>query len=285
MKETILITGAGPNGITGKLIKEKLESEFHLLTPSSKDLDLTNNEQVCKYFQENKIGYVIHCATFRPLHNTTKHFVDDILESNLRMYFALARQSANYKKMFYFGSGAEYDKALSMINIEESDFGRSIPNDAYGFGKYIMNEHTRKSDNIYNLRLFGTINPYERYTKNVISNICVKAIVADEIKLQRDCKFSFVDIDDVVEILKSILSGDLSYHDYNITSGKDFYLSDIAKKIVEFSGRNVPLVFVKSGLNRDYTGANNRIKSQLKGFKFTAIEDSLAKVYNYNWEH
>lgn len=285
MKETILITGAGPNGITGRLIKEKLESEYHLLTPSSKDLDLTNDEQVCKYFQENKIDYVIHCATFRPLHNTTKHFVDDILESNLRMYFALARQSAKYKKMLYFGSGAEYDKAHSVINVEESDFGRSIPNDAYGFGKYIMNEHARKSDNIYNLRLFGTINPYERYTKNVISNICVKAIVADEINLQQDCKFSFVDIDDVIDIIKEIIDSKLSYHDFNITSGKGFYLSDLAKKIVQISGRKIPVVFAKSGLNRDYTGRNNRIKSQLKGLKFTAIEDSLAKVYNYYLEH
>lgn len=279
--ETILITGAGPNGITGKLIKEKLCNEYNVLAPSSKDLDLTNDERVCLFFKENKIDYVIHCATFRPLHNTTMHFVDDILESNLRMYFALARQNSKYKKMIYFGSGAEYDKKYPIINIDETDFGRSIPNDAYGLGKYIMNEHARTSGNIYNLRLFGTINPYERYTKNVISNICVKALVFDEINLQRNCKFSFIDIDDVINIIKRILCSSLSYHDYNVTSGQEFYLSDIAEMISCISGKNIPVKFAKDGLNLDYTGSNNRLKKQMEGLVFTPITDSFKKVYNY----
>lgn len=41
MKETVLVTGAGPNGITGKLIREKLANEYMILAPSSKELDLT----------------------------------------------------------------------------------------------------------------------------------------------------------------------------------------------------------------------------------------------------
>lgn len=100
MKETILITGTGPNGVTGKLIKEKLENNFEVLAPSSKDLDLTDDGMVDNFFANNQIYYVIHCATFRPLYNTTSHFVDDVLESNLRMYFSLAKHSDDYKKCF-----------------------------------------------------------------------------------------------------------------------------------------------------------------------------------------
>lgn len=70
-----------------------------------------------------------------------------------------------------------------------------------------------------------------------------------------------------------------------IASGKGFYLSDLAKKIVQISGRKIPVVFAKSGLNRDYTGRNNRIKSLIQDFKFSDIEDSLAKVYDYYLEH
>lgn len=39
--ETLFITGAGPNGITGRLIKEHFEGKYNLLTPNSKELDLT----------------------------------------------------------------------------------------------------------------------------------------------------------------------------------------------------------------------------------------------------
>lgn len=281
MKENVLITGAGPNGITGKLIKEKLADEYTVIAPSSKELDLTNDEMVNSLFENNKIDYVIHCATFRPLHNTTSHFVDDILESNLRMYFSLARQSNRFKKMIYFGSGAEFDKTSAIIDIKEEAFGRSIPKDQYGLGKYIMNLNTRTSNNIYNLRLFGTINPLERYTKNVISNICVKAISGDKISLRKNCMFSFVDMDDVILLVKRMLREDLCFHDYNITSGKNYSLADIAEIISKISAKRNPVIFENEGLNLEYTGSNERIISQFTNFQFTDISVSLKKVYDF----
>lgn len=281
MKENVLITGAGPNGITGKLIKEKLADEYTVVAPSSKELDLTNDEMVNSFFENNKIDYVIHCATFRPLHNTTNHFVDDILESNLRMYFSLARQSNRFKKMIYFGSGAEFDKTSAIIDIKEEAFGRSIPKDQYGLGKYIMNLNTRTSNNIYNLRLFGTINPLERYTKNVISNICVKAISGDKISLRKNCMFSFVDMDDVTLLVKRMLREDLCFHDYNITSGKNYSLADIAEIISKMSAKRNPVIFENEGLNLEYTGSNERIISQFTNFQFTDISVSLKKVYDF----
>lgn len=281
MKGNILITGAGPNGITGKLIKERLSDDYHVIAPSSKDLDLTNDEMVSKFFDNYRIDYVIHCATFRPLHNTTNHFVDDILESNLRMFFSLARQNKRYKKMIYFGSGAEFDKKYPIVKAKETEFGRSIPNDAYGFGKYIMNSYAQNSANIYNLRLFGTINPYERYTKNVISNICAKALVSGSINLRKDCKFSFVDIDDVVDVVKLLLDNEMDFHDYNITSGKEYYLSDIARLIVGFSEKELSIHFEQEGLNLEYTGENERIRKQFGKLVFTDISISLRKVYDY----
>ena len=281
MKEKVLITGAGPNGITGKLIKEKLADEYTVIAPSSKELDLTNDEMVNSFFENNKIDYVIHCATFRPLHNTTSHFVDDILESNLRMYFSLARQSNRFKKMIYFGSGAEFDKTSAIIDIKEEAFGRSIPKDQYGLGKYIMNLNTRTSNNIYNLRLFGTINPLERYTKNVISNICVKAILGDKISLRKNCMFSFVDMDDVILLVKRMLREDLCFHDYNITSGKNCSLADIAEIISKMSAKRNPVIFENEGLNLEYTGSNERIITQFTNFQFTDISVSLKKVYDF----
>ena len=281
--KSILITGAGPNGITGRLIKEYFSDKYILFTPGSRDLDLTNDSSVSAYFSENDINYVIHCATFRPTSVDKSHMVDEELESNLRMFYSLASQSDKFEKMIYFGSGAEYDKSQEIINISEEDIGRSIPKNKYGLAKYIMNDYARKSSNIYNFRLFGTINKYERFTKNVISDLCVKAIKGLPVQLRQDCRFSFVDISDILPLLDFALSNDLNFHDYNIVMDKNYLLSDIAKLIIDYTGNNLELEIINSGLNLEYTASNNRIKKEYP-LNFTPIEKAVKRVYDYYYQ-
>ncbi len=280
MKETLLITGAGPNGVTGKLIKEYFSGKYNILTPGSVDLDLTDNQKVCEYFNNNKIDYVIHCATFRPSNTSGGYLFQDILESNLRMYFALANQSDKFQRMIYFGSGAEYAKTRDIKTISEDDFGKFLPQDQYGLGKYIMNEHCRKSDNIYNVRLFGTINPYESYKKNIISNLCVKAIWGKPLNLKQDCKFSFVDIADTLPILEYMLSQEPKFHDYNTTMTSCYYLSDVAKIVKSIHNSDIDITFEKEGINYEYTANNNRLILEFSPL-FSSLEISIKRVYDY----
>lgn len=278
--ETLFITGAGPRGVTGRLIKEYFIDKYNLLCPSSSELDLTNSRDVASFFNEYHIDYVIHCATFRPTSIHNGHFVDEELESNLRMYYALASQSHKFKKMIYFGSGAEYDKSRPIVSVKEGDFGEYIPFNKYGLGKYIMNIHASNSSNIYNFRLFGTINKYERPDKNVISNLCVKAIRGIPLTLKRNCKFSFIDIDDVLPLLEFSLSHKMGYHDYNLTNGDDILLSDLGAIISDITGVNSSIKFQNEGLSNEYTGINERIQSEYN-IKYTSIYDSVKKVFDY----
>lgn len=280
MTETILITGAGPRGVTGRLIKEHFSGKYNLLTPSSSELDLTNDDAVHMYFDQHKVDYVIHCATFRPASVHEGHFVDEELESNLRMFFALAAQSAHYKKMIYFGSGAEFDKSKPIINVTEDLFGCSIPKNKYGLGKYIMNLHAKTSANIYNFRLFGTINQYERFTKNVISNLCVKAIKGLPLELKKDCRFSFVDINDIIPVIDYALTHELKYHDYNLVMNKSYLLSELGDIIMRLSGRSDSISFISKGLNLEYTASNQRIIEELNP-NLTSIDIAVERVYNY----
>lgn len=278
--ETLFITGAGPRGVTGRLIKEFFTGKLELLTPSSSELDLTDDEAVSKYFELHKIDYVVHCATFRPTSIHNGHFVDEELESNLRMYYSLAAQSSKIKKMIYFGSGAEFDKSKPIVNVTENDFGQSIPKNKYGLGKYIMNSHATHSTNIYNFRLFGTINKYERPDKNVISNLCVKAINNIPLKLKKNCKFSFVDIEDLLQLIEYALTHDLNNHNYNITNCEPILLSEVGSIISSIAGSDKAIEFENEGLNDEYTGNNSRIKEEF-GIEFTSIRDSIKKVFNY----
>lgn len=278
--KTVLITGAGPTGVTGRAIKEYLQDFYKILAPSSKELDLTNDDAVRSYFDTHQIDFVVHCATYRSDISQTAHMVDDEFESNLRMYFNLATQSEKFQKMVYLGSGAEYDKTRPIVNISEDQFGESIPKDKYGFGKYIMNQHCRNSKNIYNLRMFGTLNKYERYTKNVVCNLCAKAVMGLPLSLKRDCRFSWIDIKDVAKTIMYLFSNEVSRHDYNIALPCSYTLSDMASFINEISGLNTALNFEHEGLNNEYTC---NVKNYSKDFSLvnTELRDSIKDIFEY----
>ena len=276
--KTVLITGAGPTGVTGRAIREYLQGNYDILTPSSKELDLTDADNVFSYFDTHHINYVVHCATYRSNISQTTHLVDEELESNLRMYFALASQSDRFEKMVYLGSGAEYDKSRPIINISEEQFGERIPKTKYGFGKYIMTQHCRKSRNIYNLRMFGTLNPYERYTKNVVCNLCAKAVMGMPLTLRRDCKFSWIDIRYVAKAIQFLLEHEVGRHDFNIALPIPYKLSEIASIVQEISGIKEGVRFEQDGMNNEYTCDTELLQ---KDFAISPIQitDSIRFIY------
>ena len=278
--KTVLITGAGPTGVTGRAIREYLENDYVILAPSSKDLDLTDDAAVRSYFDAHHIDFVVHCATYRSNISQTTHMVDEELESNLRMYFALASQCDKFEKMVYLGSGAEYDKSRPIVNIKEDQFGERIPKDKYGFGKYIMNQHCRSSRNIYNLRMFGTLNKYERYTKNVICNLCAKAVMGLPLTLRQDVKFSWIDIKDVAKAINYLFEHNVDRHDYNVALSQSYTLSDIAKIVCSLTCKKLQVIFGNAGFNVEYTCSTGGFDNEFD-FEKTDLMDSISEIYNY----
>lgn len=278
--KTVLITGAGPTGVTGRAIREYLENDYVILAPSSKDLDLTDDAAVRSYFDAHHIDFVVHCATYRSNISQTTHMVDEELESNLRMYYALASQCDKFEKMVYLGSGAEYDKSRPIVNIKEDQFGESIPKNKYGLGKYIMNQHCRSSKNIYNLRLFGTLNPYERYTKNVVCNLCAKAVMGMPLTLRQDVKFSWVDIKDVAKAINYLFEHNVNRHDYNIALSTPYKLSEIAGIIQETAGTKEAIQFEMEGENNEYT-CNTSYYIEEFNLKQTSFFESIKSIFDF----
>lgn len=276
----VLVTGAGPTGVTGRAIKEYLQDHYEILAPSSKELDLTNDEAVSTYFEKHQIDYVVHCATYRNNISKTEHLVDEELESNLRMYFSLAAQSDKFEKMVYLGSGAEYDKSKPIVNAKEEEVGRSIPKTKYGLGKFIMNHHCRCSKNIYNLRMFGTLNKYERYTKNVICNLCAKVIMEMPLNLIQNCRFSWVDIHDVSKAIRYLFEHEVESHDYNIAIKTPYLLSELAGIITQISQSNNEISFQHTGLGNEYTCSSERFGNDFS-FRMRPVYESIKEIFEY----
>ena len=112
-----------------------------------------------------------------------------MIDYNMRMYLNFAKNHSYYGKMYYMGSGAEYDKRWNIVQATEEEAGKSIPIDDYGLMKYTVGQMIEKSANIYNFRLFGIFGYREDYGSKFISNICCKAIMGMPLSVRQNVYF------------------------------------------------------------------------------------------------
>jgi GDP-L-fucose synthase len=273
---SILITGSGPTGFVGRNLAEVLREKYTVFSPSRKELDLRDFDAVSQFVGKNRIETVIHASS--SLENT--------LDSDLRMYFNLERISRNLRKLIYFGSGAEYDKRYDIVMATEDDIGKRIPLDEYGFAKYIMTQHARKSDNIYCLRLFGIFGKYENWTYKFISNLCCKAVYDLPLTVRKECAFDYIFIDDLPPVVEWMLDEDPPHADFNFVSGRPVLLTQIADMVLAASGKKLDVqILDPKGRNNEYTASCARLKDECPRFAVTPLEQAVEKLYRYYYDN
>jgi UDP-glucose 4-epimerase len=272
MIKSILLTGAGPRGFVGRNLAEAFNKKYTLYTPDSKELDLCDYEATARYIDKHKINTIIHASSS----------IKDTLNSDLKMYFNLEKLSRDMDKMVYFGSGAEFDKRFDIVMASEDDIGKRIPVDGYGFAKYIMTTHARLSKNVYCLRLFGIFGKYEDWTYKFISNICCKAVYNLPLTIRRECKFDYIYIDDLPNVLEWFLEYKPKYHDYNFTYGSPVLLTELAEMTLQASEKKLEVIMLNpNGLNNEYTSSNERLINEVSLFKPTRLDIAVEKLYKY----
>lgn len=274
----ILITGS--NGFIGKNLEEQLKSKYNIYAPKRKELNLLDEKSVERYLNINKFDIVIHSAIQNTL-GEAKVFENKALDRNLRMFFNLERCKDQYLKMYYFGSGSEYDRQNYIPQMSEEYFDTFIPKDSYGFSKYIMSKAISNSRNIYNLRLFGVFGKYEKWEHRFISNSICKVINNIPIKIKQNVNFDYLYIDDLCEIMEWFINNTPKHKYYNICTGNKIDLITIAKKIIENSKKDIKLIIEKHGLSREYTGDNSRLINEIGSYKFKPIDESIKELYKY----
>lgn len=275
----ILIIGS--TGFIGRNLREQLASDHEIVAPSHNELDLLDGKRVLEFLENQKFDVVIHSAT----HNATRNSKVDVnrmFYNNLRMFFNLVRGSKYYGRMLYFGSGAEYDRKIMPPKVEENFFGSSVPDDDYGFSKYISNLTAAKSDNIFNLTVFGCFGKYEDWEIRFISNAICKTLFDLPITIRQDVYFDYLYINDLVKIVKWFIEApNLKYKKYNICTGKTINLLSLAKTALEISGKKLKIEVAQEGLDEEYSGDNRRLMSEMGDFEFTPIEQAVKELYGW----
>lgn len=276
----IFITGS--NGFVGSHLKEYLSknySQYILFTPSSKELDLADENKVDKYILSNKIDIIIHLANRGGGRDTID--MKNVTEYNLRIFFNIAKHEKNVKKIISFGSGAEYGKHKPIIDVKEEDYLLFQPLDEYGFYKSITSKYIEKCKNIVQLRIFGAYGKYENYRFKFISNAIVKNLLHLPIIINKNVYFDYIYIDDLVKMIDWFVHNDAKEKIYNVTTGKKIDLITLANLVNEVSDFKSEIKVLNDGLNNEYTSSNDRLMNELVNFKYTSHEDAIANMRKY----
>lgn len=275
----ILITGG--SGFVGRNLKEALSGRYYIFAPSHSELDLLDFGQVEQYVREKKIDVVVHGAVHVPMfHGGEKEFFHD-----MQMFLNLEKISGRLEKLLYFGSGAEFDKQSDIRMISEDSFGRNIPVSEYGLAKYTMNRIARRSENIYNLRLFGVFGKYELWNIKFLSNLCCKAVFGFPLTVRRECWFDFLFVEDLPEIVTWFIEKTPRFHDYNVCHGREYRLTELAGLVRKISGKDLPIMLLNNDRNWDYSADNCRLRSEIPELRITPMEQAIEKLYRYYDAH
>ena len=276
-KKKILLTGG--TGFIGGNILPILQKKYEVKSPRRNELNINDESSVDEYLSNNKFDILIHSANITPGKNSADK-MENMLEYTIKAFLNFQKHSDKFEKIFYFGSGAEYDKRKDIVLIKEMDIGNSIPVDPYGLAKYVINQIARGSKNIYNLRIFGCYGPTDAKTKFIRD--CIDCCLEHKpITIRQNCYFDYMYVEDLARIIDKMINSELKYHDYNICTGKRIDLLTIAKIIDKKMQNNQGIKIGQEGLNKEYTANNARLLSDIGAFDYTCIEDGIQKQIDW----
>lgn len=271
----ILITGS--HGFIGSHLKVFMGQEYHLLCPTHRELDLTDCKAVDTFFNTHHIDFIIHAAACG-VRIRADASLRDVAIPNLEMYRNLAKHASAQCPMIVIGSGAEYDKSKPLTKVKETDFGKTVPQDAYGYSKYIISKDIEQRQHILNLRVFGIYGARENSTR-VTTSIISDCIEGRPICLRQNVVFQFIYIDDLCQIIIHFVRNFPDIKFINTVPDKCISIRELAEIANEISGKHLDIKFEREGYQMEYTADNSRLKSLIPNLTFTECKTGMRLLY------
>lgn len=277
-EKNILLTGG--SGFIGKNILESfLSTKYNIMAPAHKDLDLMDEDNVRDFFLKNNIYTVIHSAC-KPGHRNAQD-PSHVFYHNTRMFFNIIRNSSFYEKLIIPGSGAVYDMRYYTQKMKEDYFDTHVPADEHGLSRYVCARYIEAVENIIELRIFGIFGKYEDYAIRFISNVICKALFDLPVTIKQNRNFDYLYINDLMPVLDHFIQNKPAYKVYNVTPDCSIDLYSLAKKVINISGKDLPVLISQPGMGLDYSGDNTLLHKEIKELKFTAIDDAIKELYDW----
>ena len=298
----ILLTGS--NGMVGKnILGHNSAINYNFLTPSSKDLNLLNYQDVKKYIANHQPEFVIHAAgKVGGIQANIKEPVSFLIDNiDMGRNIIMAAKSNNIKNLLNLSSSCMYprnaENPLSESLILKGELEPT--NEGYAIAKIMSTrlcEYIVKEDDSMNYKTVIPCNLYGKYDKfdpqnshmipAVISKI-YKAKLSDlrEISIWGDGKSrrEFMYAEDLADfIFYAIINFDKMPQNINVGLGHDYSINDYYLEIATVLG-------YKGKFLHDLTkptGMKQKLidDTKLKEFGWkskTTLKEGLRKTINY----
>ena len=245
--------------------------------------DITDKEFL-KTFTESDYDYIFHLAASFANKKSIEYPIKDQRvnsEGTLRM-LEFAKRQKDLKKFVYFSSSCIYGNLEKPKMSEEDNPNPEIPYSISKLsGEYYSTffyEHYGVPVNI--LRIFNVYgsNEYPGPYRNVIPNFVYKALKNEDITITGDGKDTrdYTYIDDALELIYGVARDNKNAGEiYNIGSGKETRIIDVAKSILAVIGSRSRIVYVP---RRNWDAVFRRVADVRKVSKYKRRDDTKFEV-------
>ena len=297
---TVLITGA--SGMVGKNLLNLLKQKgIPTLTPSSRELNLLDQNSIKSYFNNNMPDAIVHCAGLvggiqANINSPYSFFAENLMMgSNLIMMASELR----IQRLINLGSSCMYPRNINR-EFDEKDIlsGELEPtNEGYALAKvgiakmceYLSIEKDLKFKTIIPCNLYGKWDKFDPRNSHMIPSVIRKLHLA---KLNKEnatiwgdgkARREFMYVEDLSEFILFALSNyDLIDTYINVGLGYDYsimeYYTEIAK-VIGFEGGFIHDLSKPSGMNSKLCSISKQKK--LGWEPKHSLNQGLVKTYNF----
>ena len=298
--KSVLITGS--SGFIGRnLLKLLLNNNFDIFSPSSKDYDLTKEDDVERIFKYKKFDSVIHLAADVGGIKMINENHGRVFYNNVMMNTLLMEKSRvyNIKKFICLNTINCYPENNKILN--EDQIWEGFPNTdtfSYGIAKRTLLAQSLAYKDQYNfdsinLIIDNTYGPFDNFNLNdsrVIPALINKFYNA----VQNNIPFvnvwgsgksirQFLYIEDLVEIIKLVLISDISNDTINISNAQSVSIKNLVDNISSIFNYNGEINYESSKPEGAATRLmdNRRMKEIIKFDNFNLIYEGLKKTIDW----
>ena len=248
---------AGHKGMVGSAIKRKLELEGfeNLLVRTSSELDLRNQQAVKAFFIEEKPNVVIDAAARVGGILANRDYPWQFLYENLEIQNNLisAAHHNDVKKLVFLGSSCIYPRLADQPLREDSLLTGPLEptNQWYAIAKItgvkmveaLREQYGKDYVSLMPTNLYGSNDNFDLETSHVLPAMIRKFHDAKEtghtpVKLwgTGSPMREFLHVDDVAEAVWFTLNNEMEYDLYNVGTGKDVTIKELAQMIQKITG-------------------------------------------------
>ena len=307
MKKDTKIYIAGHRGMVGSAIWRTLEQSGYknLIGRSSQELDLTNQKAVVDFFENENPEIVIDAAARVGgiLANNDNPYT--FLMQNLQIQNNLIDTSLrnDVEKFIFLGSSCIYPKMAAQPLKEEYLLTGSLEptNEWYAIAKIagvktceaIQKQHGKKFISLMPTNLYGSNDNFDLETSHVLPAMMRKF---HEAKLNNHApvklwgsgtpKREFLLVDDMAGAVKFALENDLKESLYNIGTGEDITIKELAESIQKHVGHQGQIVWDSDKPDGTPRKLLDVSKMKNEGWKSRFnLNDGVEKTYKWFLDH